>query len=135
MTALGVSLPGEFSQAQDGIVAKPSGTNLTSTQLVYGYNKVTVSVADTDGVLLPPAERRAQVVIYNADSAQAVKVFGSTYVNNSGNTVTDTINGTAGTTGIATGVDPGTVAFCFCATDGKWDMFDSVATTGMVIPT
>ena len=117
---LGSVLPGQFRQAQDDVEGVVSGTQSTSTPLVYGINRITASANDSDGVLLPPALKKAEVWIFNDDAAQDVQVFG---------TGSDTVNGTAGATGVAQGQQ--TVAYAFCVTDGEWHL----VVLGSTIPT
>lgn len=131
--ALGTSLPGMFTQSQDGITAKASGTAANSPELVYGPNRVETVASDDDGVLLPPARPRAQVLLHNADASQDIKVFGQTWTNDSGDSVTDSVNGTAGGTGITMG--EGTIAWLYCVTEGEWIAAVSVVSTGIAFPT
>lgn len=94
---------------QASLTATPSGTQSNSQALLGGINEVTVSAADTDGALLPTAEAGSIVVFHNSDSAQDVTVFGRG---------SDTINGTAGATGVAVG--QGLTAFFVCPRAGVW---------------
>jgi len=90
--ALDFALGAPQWQTNYGITAL--GTTLASTTpaLVLGANVVTTSTASNYGVVLPSAAAGSIVYFYNADSADAVTVFGSG---------SDTINGTAGATGVS----------------------------------
>lgn len=91
------------------MTATVSGDNTNSIALLGGINEVTVSANDTDGALLPPAEAGSVVFFHNADSAQDVTVFGRG---------SDTINGTAGSTGVAIG--QGLTAIFICPRATIW---------------
>lgn len=78
-------------QTNAGVTALVGGTQLTSPVLVNGANSVTTSTnAGTDGVVLPSAAAGTIVYLYNA-SSYTITVFGNK---------SDTINGTAGATGV-----------------------------------
>lgn len=95
---------------QNSIVPTVGGTQTDSAKLTYGLNEVASSANDTDGVVLPPAAAGSIVVVHNSDSAQDVLVFGNG---------SDTINGTAGATGVALG--QGLTGLYFCVTAGVWN--------------
>lgn len=109
MVGRGQVLGGQWAQTKTDITPTVSGTQLTSEELVYGYNNVTSSANDTDGVVLPPALRRAVVWVANDDAAQDVVVFGNG---------SDTVHGTAGATGVAQGQQ--TLGLYVCFADGAW---------------
>lgn len=94
---------------QGSLTATPSGTQSNSQALLGGVNEVSTSAADTDGALLPPAAAGSIVILQNTDSAQDVTVFAQG---------SDTINGTAGATGVAIG--QGLTAIFTCARAGIW---------------
>jgi hypothetical protein len=79
-------------QTNYGITAVGTALESTTPILVLGSNVVTVSTSSNYGVVLPSAVAGSVVYFYNADSADAVTVFGSG---------SDTINGTAGATGVS----------------------------------
>lgn len=80
-------------QTNYGITALAGGALSSSTPvLVLGSNVVTTVATAGDSVVLPVASAGSVVYLLNADSADAVKV----YANGS-----DTINGTAGATGVS----------------------------------
>lgn len=78
------------SMGTDTITATPGATQGTALLLTAPLNRITTAAVGS-GVLLPPAIRGMEVVITN-DGANTTQVFASG---------TDTINGTAGSTGVA----------------------------------
>lgn len=79
-------------QTNYGITAVGTALASTTPALVLGSNVVTTSTASDYGVVLPSAVAGSIVYFLNADSADAVTVFGAG---------SDTINGTAGATGVS----------------------------------
>jgi len=80
-------------QTNYGITALAGGGLSSSTPvLVNGVNVVTVVGTAADSVVLPSAVAGTIVYLLNADSADAVQVFAQG---------SDTINGTAGATGVS----------------------------------
>ena len=80
-------------QTNYGITALAGGALSSSTPvLVLGSNVVTTVATAADSVVLPSAVAGSIVYMLNADSADAVKVYGNG---------SDTINGTAGATGVS----------------------------------
>ena len=79
-------------QTNYGITAVGTARASTTPVLTLGSNVVTVSTSSNYGVVLPSATAGSVVYFYNADSANAVTVFA---------TGSDTINGTAGATGVS----------------------------------
>jgi hypothetical protein len=80
-------------QTNYGITALAGGARNSSTPvLVLGANTVTTVATAADSVVLPVAVAGSVVWLRNADSADAVQVFANG---------SDTINGTAGATGIS----------------------------------
>ena len=90
--SLDVALATPQWQTNYGITALGTARASTTPALVLGSNVVTTSTASNYGVVLPSAVAGSVVYFYNADSADAVTVFGS---------ASDTINGTAGATGVS----------------------------------
>lgn len=74
-----------------GLTAKAGGGISGATALQYGTNQVTTVASAADSVLLPPGLPGAMVVVRNS-GANAMQVFARG---------SDTINGTAGATGIS----------------------------------
>lgn len=107
--ALDVALSNPIWQTNYGITAVGTALGSTTPILVLGSNVVTVSTASNYGVVLPSAVAGSLVYFYNADSADAVTVFGSG---------SDTINGTAGATGVSYAAAK-RVLF-IAVTDGVW---------------
>jgi len=80
-------------QTNYGITALAGGGRSSSTPvLVLGLNVVTTVATAADSVVLPSAVAGSVVYLLNADSADAVQVFAN---------ASDTINGTAGATGVS----------------------------------
>ena len=80
-------------QTNYGITALAGGGRSSSTPvLVLGSNVVTTVATVADSVVLPSAVAGNIVYLLNADSADAVQVFAN---------ASDTINGTAGATGVS----------------------------------
>lgn len=100
--------------SQRGIVASTvqtaAGASATA-QMIYGLNHILTCVNASDAVALPPAVRGAVVHFYNS-GAQTCKVFGKAGT-------TDTINGTAGATGV-TGPGADKMGIAICTFDGAW---------------
>lgn len=90
--ALNVAFANPQWQTNYGITAVGTARGSTTPALVLGSNVVTVSTASNYGVVLPSAVAGSIVYLLNADSADAVTVFGAN---------SDTINGTAGATGVS----------------------------------
>lgn len=89
---LDVALATPQWQTNYGITALGTALASTTPALVLGSNVVTTSTASNYGVVLPSAVAGSVVYLLNADSADAVTVFGKG---------SDTINGTAGATGVS----------------------------------
>jgi len=89
---LDVALATPQWQTNYGITALGTALASTTPALVLGSNVVTTSTASNYGVVLPSAVAGSIVYLLNADSADAVTVFGKG---------SDTINGTAGATGVS----------------------------------
>lgn len=90
--ALNVALATPQWQTNYGITAVGTARGATTPALVLGSNVVSTSTASNYGVVLPSAVAGSVVYLLNADSADAVTVFGAG---------SDTINGTAGATGVS----------------------------------
>lgn len=102
------------AMAQDNIVATPAGTQATSLLITGPLGRIITVASANDGVLLPPAVRGMEILLVNDAAVNAAKVFASG---------TDTINGTAGATGVALAAVNGggagpTIYICF--TNGAW---------------
>lgn len=93
------------------LTALAGGGQIGATQLLPGMNEVTVSATNGDSVQLPPAIAGQMVLLVNADAAQNIQVFGK-------EGRTDTINGTAGATGVTQ--NAGISALYWCPRDGIW---------------
>ncbi len=94
------------------LTAKAGGTQALATQLTQGLNEITVCATNADSAQLPPAVAGARVYVGNSGAADCT-VYGK-------NGRTDTINGTAGATGVNLATTKNAVFFCAIA--GKWRM-------------
>lgn len=95
--------------ATTGLTALAGGGATGATQLQPGLNNVTVVATNDDSVILPVAKAGTLVLVVNSDSTQNIKVHA---------VGSDTINGTAGATGVAQSA--GITALYTCPTDTKW---------------
>lgn len=95
--------------SKGGLTAFAGGGRTNATHLRNGMNRITVCATNADSVILPPAKYGSVVIVKNNGAADA-----TVYAQGS-----DTINGTAGATGV-TQADP-LSALYFCVTDGVWD--------------
>lgn len=101
--------------SEDGITAATTQTQAAAYALTAQLSRIATVANSGDGVLLPKAEVGKSILVNNA-GANTMKVFGSG---------SDTINGTAGATGVS---QLAGVAFVYtCTTAGAWR---SVAATG-----
>ena len=96
--------------ASASLTALAGGGQATAPQLVNGMNLIGVCATNADSVQLPPAIAGSMVVVCNAGAADAT-VYGK-YGRS------DTINGTAGATGV-TQADP-LAAIYICVVTGAW---------------
>lgn len=94
--------------ATGSITASTTHTQVGATPILTMNVAVTTSNA-SDAVVLPPATSGMEVTIVNLSAVNAMQVFGSG---------TDTINGTAGATGVSQAANAVTIYFCFVA--GAW---------------
>jgi hypothetical protein len=100
--------------AQDNVTATHLGTQATSLLVTGPMIRVTTVASAADSILLPPSVRGMEIVVVNDAAANAMQVFASG---------TDTINGTAGATGVSvaalngSGAGP-TIFYCF--SNGAW---------------
>jgi hypothetical protein len=90
-TDLNNALAMPMLQTNPGLTALAGGGRPNATALVYGSNQVTTVASAADSVLLPIGMPGSMVVVRNS-GANAMQVFGRG---------SDTINGTAGSTGIS----------------------------------
>jgi hypothetical protein len=92
-----------------GVVALAGGGRSAATPLLSGgFNTVATVATATDSVVLPPAVQGMEIFVQN-DGVAAMQVFANG---------ADTINGTAGATGVAHAA--GKLAIYVCHADGKW---------------
>lgn len=91
-----------------GLTAKAAGGRTGATQLVNGFNHIAVCATLADSCVLPVAKAGTACFVSNAGAASAqIFALGS-----------DTINATAGATGIALATN--TAKWFICPQDGKW---------------
>lgn len=85
--------PTNFVSFQNNITATAGGTRAAAYPLTAAFNRVSVCATAADSVALPPAVGGQEVTLINSGAA-ATQVFAANGTN-------DTINGTAGATGIS----------------------------------
>jgi|SRR6185312_103943 len=102
--------------SRDAITALAGGGATGAPLLAYGINHVTVTASAADSVMLPPSLPGAIVMVTN-NGAQSLQVFANT-VSSLSSGILDTINGTAGATGVA--VAAATTAMLMCSAYGAW---------------
>ncbi len=107
-------LSGNMFSAASGLTAGAGGTRAAAFPIAASKNQFTVVATAADACVLPVAYPGLNVCIQNDDAADSMKVFAN------GN---DTINATAG----ATGVDlaNGAAAMFVCIVAGNWRRFVS----------
>lgn len=99
--------------ATDSLTAHAGGGQASATQLNHGFNRIATCATLNDSAQLPSAVGGMVVIVAN-DGAAAAKIYGK-------NGLTDTIDGTAGATGV-TLTNAKRVIFIAIA-DGKWISF------------
>lgn len=104
-------------QATTSITAHAGGGQSASVALGYGFNQVGTVASGSDSVQLPPCNVGAMVYVTN-DGSNSMTVFGNS-------ARSDTINGTAGSTGVAQANGAHAIYFCAVpdattAAAGKW---------------
>lgn len=104
-------------QTTSGLTALVGGGQTGATRLGYGLNQVATVASTADSVQLPPCNVGAAVYVTN-DASNSTTVFGA-------QGRTDTINGTAGATGLAQAGAAHTLYLCAVpdattAAAGKW---------------
>lgn len=98
----------------DAITAKAGGGQATATVLAATCNNVVTVASAADSVQLPLAAAGLTVFVKNTHATNAVQVFAA-------NGSTDTIDGTAGSTGTSLAATKAAVYFCaLSAPGGKW---------------
>jgi len=114
-------LPGSWANAVTDawtsvqtMTATPSGTQATSLLINAANVNITVVATAADGVKLPPAIAGMEISIVNSDAADAAQIFASG---------TDTINATAGSTGVS--LASGAAIILRCIKTGNWRRFVS----------
>lgn len=105
-----------FSSYTDGIVAAAGGGQTNAVKLSTASNRVITVATANDSVALPPSSPGQQISVTNS-GANSLQVFSSLTSSIPAGTL-DTINGTAGATGVA--VANGKTAVFTCFTAGAW---------------
>jgi len=85
--------PTGIASFQNGITATAGGTRAAAYPLTAAFNRIAVCATAADSVALPPALGGQEVTVINSGAA-ATQVFAAVGTS-------DTINGTAGATGIS----------------------------------
>lgn len=99
--------------AVDSLTAHASGGQASATQLAYGYNRFSTVATLNDSGALPLAIAGQFCLVVN-DGAAAAKIYAQ-------NGSSDTIDGTAGSTGVPLTNAKRTLFFCL--TTGAWISF------------
>lgn len=115
--ALNKAIANGFYNSQDAITALAGGGAAGAPLVCYGLNKVTTVATANDSVMLPPSLPGAIVFLENLGGGASLQVFANTS-SSLPTGVLDTINGTAGATGIA--VTNGHTAMLMCTALGAW---------------
>ena len=106
--ALNKELAYPIRASDNAITATASGTQANSYLITAPISRITTVTTTNDGVLLAPSKAGQTKVIINSGSNTAT-IFASG---------TDTINGTAGATGVAQ--TAAAVTIYFCPVQGSW---------------
>lgn len=101
------------TSSENSIIATGSGTQTSSYRITAHISRVTSVVTGADGITLPSALPGKSYVVINS-GGNSMTVFGNG---------TDTINGTAGATGVAQSNT--TIKIYFCPIMGAWFSFSS----------
>jgi hypothetical protein len=110
------SIGDAFASYTDAITALAGGGATGAPLLATRVNRVSTVASDNDSVMMPQSVPGANVLIQN-DGAHSLQVFANT-TSSLASGVLDTLNGTAGATGIA--VAAGKTAILVCYAYGAW---------------
>lgn len=114
--AINKALANGLRNYADSLTALAGGGQAGATPLVNGVNHVKTVASANDSLMLPPAVPGSMVFMRN-DGADAAQVFANTQ-SSLPSGVEDTINGTAGATGVS--VAAGKTAILMCTVYGAW---------------
>ena len=114
--AVNAALATGLNLAQDAVTALAGGGATGAPLLVIGWNFIKVCASGNDSVMMPPSVIGAVVHVKNG-GAQTVAIFANTTSSLPAGTL-DTLNGTAGATGIT--VASGSTAILACTALGAW---------------
>lgn len=95
----------------DGLTAHAGGGQANALALTAAINRVATVATAADSVALPPAVGGQIVIVSNSAASNAMQVFAA-------NGTSDTINATAGSTGISVAAGKGIIFFSAVA--GRW---------------
>jgi len=102
-----------LGSGDSGVTATAGGGRATAYPIKAANTQISVCATGGDSVVLPPSYPGLRVAIQN-DGAASCQVFANG---------TDTINGTAGATGVA--LANGATAMYLCILTGQWKRFVS----------
>lgn len=115
-TDLNKALGNNLVNSQDGLVALAGGGQAGATALALGINFFKTVVTANDSAVLPQSIPGGSVKVKNAGASNLTVYANAVPSLQSG--VLDTINGTAGATGVT--VAPGATAEFNCSALGAW---------------
>lgn len=115
-SGLNSAIGNQLQNYNDAITAFAGGGQASAVQLGSGLSKITVVASANDSVKLPPSKPGATCQIQNT-TGNACQVF-SNSVSSLPSSVLDTINGTAGATGIS--IAANRTAILSCTAYGAW---------------
>lgn len=114
--ALNKAVGAQLQNYQDALVALANGGQVGATPLIIGINRIATVANANDSCMMPPSTPGATVKIRN-DGASNTTIYSSLTSSIPAATL-DTINGTAGATGVT--VAPGSTAELSCYKAGAW---------------
>jgi hypothetical protein len=107
-------ISGNMFSAESGLTAGAGGTRAAAYPIKASKSQFTVVATANDGCVLPVAYPGLDITILNSDAADSLQVFANG---------SDTINATAGATGVA--LAAGACARFVCVVTGNWRRFVS----------
>lgn len=115
-SSLNSAIGNQLQNYNDGVTALAGGGQANAVQLSSGISKIATVATANDSVKLPPSKPGTTCLIQNS-TANACQVFSNSTSSLPAGTL-DTINGTAGATGIS--VAAGKTAMLSCTAYGAW---------------
>lgn len=107
-------ISGNMFSAASGLTAAAGGGRPNAFPIVASKNQFTVVATASDSAVLPVAYAGLEILVQNDDAADAMQIFANG---------TDTINATAGATGVS--LAAGACAMFKCVVAGNWRRFVS----------